>query len=932
MKQKTPLSTASKVRKTAIAFTIQVPSDKQQHVASNLKNCEVVYWGGGSFQDALMALQAAEADQYLLVNQLETGKLNTWLQTTGSLDADIISGGENERFSTTEWFSGFSDAEWNTPWLLLRGTSWKNAAISQIAHQYRLLYALEKAGLSTENKPVEGAAALRTPILQSLKAKLGTVLWWYSPARMLREGSVWQLAFAAVALLLLVLMPMLSRNAAISGDEFTQYEYSKLTANYYQHMLGGSIDVDTNALKGQKMIGLARAAATEAPESLATLVDEDKFMHLYGSSFDTFTTMIIRWLGTDQIFETRHFFNSLFGFLAVLFAALIIRRLTGSWKYGFIGMLALFFTPRLLGESLNNPKDIPFAAGYIMAMYYMMRCFSGKKMRISHAIGLVLGIGLAISVRVGGLLLLPITVMYAGLQYINLIGLNNFLKFRWTNLWAHVKPVLAVLVLGYAAGVLPWPYALESPLEHPFKVLSEFSNYSTSLRQLYEGKLYDSDLLPSAYLARYLFITTPLFTLFGLLLFFVLQLMQSKKFSTDVFLLLFAAVFPILYIYIQKSNVYGGLRQILFTIPPLVVLGVYGFYLLEQRIKSFRFAGTAVPATAGLLLLLPASFVARNHPLEYIYFNELSGGVKGAYGKYEMDYYLASLKPSSEWLIKEVISKNPEKKYTILTYGMDHVRYYFRNYPNVHVGYTRYDDRSKVDWDYSIFYNAHMDKERLLNGFYPPAGTVYSPEVDGKPMGIVIQRLGKADLEGMKAYKVRSYPDALEQLKTSLKTDPNSCEVLTAIADSYFQMGQSDTALNQAMMDSATRYATRSIVITPDYTPALNIAGLIQLQMNKLDEALQYFNTYEQIRPKDGVAYYYQALILARKNLLDMSIEKLNKGIVQNQMAPEFYGLGAQLYQARGEKEQAQLYQQAMSDNGARFQILQALGVKFPEQ
>ncbi|MEY3983024.1 MAG: hypothetical protein RL160_581 [Bacteroidota bacterium] len=932
MKQKSPIQAASRVKKTAIAFTVPVPADKQQHISSQLKQAEVVFWGSGSFQDAMQALKSAQADQYLLVHQTETAKLNAWLLSLNAVSADVISAGASVTPSATELLSGFSDAVWNTPWLLLRGEHWKTSADSGCTDAFRLLYVLEKSEFSMDVKTAEGTTGSRNPLLKSIQSKISAALWWYHPLRMLRQGAIWQFSFVVLALMLAVLMPVLSRNAAISGDEFTQYEYSKLTANYYQNIFGGAVSVDTNALKGQKMVGLARAAATEDPAKLATLVDGDKFMHLYGSSFDTFTTLLIRWLGTEEVFETRHIFNSLFGFLAIFFSALIIRRLSGSWKYGFLGMLALFLTPRFLGEAFNNPKDIPFAAGYIMALYYMIRCFSSTKMHASHALGLILGIGLAISVRVGGLLLLPITVMYAGLQYIQTIGLQQFLALRWTHFWTHVKPVLIVLVLGYTAGVLPWPYALESPLEHPFKVLSEFSNYATSLRQLYEGKLYDSDLLPSRYLARYLFITMPLFTLIGLLAFLVLQLLNWKSFKLDVFLLLFAALFPIVYIYIQKSNVYGGLRQILFTIPPMVVLGVYGFSLLEQKLRNMKYAGMAVPAGAGLMLLLPASFVARNHPLEYIYFNELSGGVKGAYGKYEMDYYLASLKPSSDWLIQEVISKNPEKQYTILTYGMDHVRYYFRKYPNVHVGYTRYDDRSKVNWDYAIFYNAHMDKERLLNGYYPPAGTIYSPEVDGKPMGIVLQRLSREDLEGMKAYKLRNYPVALERLRASLKYDPNSCEVLTAIADCYQQIAQTDTAQAMNLMDSALASAARSIAITPDYTPALNIAGIIQLQRNKLDEALQYFSTYEGIRPKDGAAYYYQALILARKNLLDMAIEKLNKGIVQTQLEGEFYNLGAQLYAAKGDQEQAKLYQQAIQDNNAKFQILQALGVPFPEE
>ena len=31
-----------------------------------------------------------------------------------------------------------------------------------------------------------------------------------------------------------------------------------------------------------------------------------------------------------------------------------------------------------------------------------------------------------------------------------------------------------------------------------------------------------------------------------------------------------------------------------------------------------------------------------NHPYEYIYYNQLVGGLNGAYGNYETDYYYVS--------------------------------------------------------------------------------------------------------------------------------------------------------------------------------------------------------------------------------------------------------------------------------------------------
>ena len=38
---------------------------------------------------------------------------------------------------------------------------------------------------------------------------------------------------------------------------------------------------------------------------------------------------------------------------------------------------------------------------------------------------------------------------------------------------------------------------------------------------------------------------------------------------------------------------------------------------------------------------------------EYIYFNELIGGFKNAYGDYESDYYFNSLKATADYLKKD---------------------------------------------------------------------------------------------------------------------------------------------------------------------------------------------------------------------------------------------------------------------------------------
>ena len=48
------------------------------------------------------------------------------------------------------------------------------------------------------------------------------------------------------------------------------------------------------------------------------------------------------------------------------------------------------------------------------------------------------------------------------------------------------------------------------------------------------------------------------------------------------------------------------------------------------------------------------------HPNETVYFNELEGGVKNAYGNYETDYYMNSIKPCADWLKKNVLENSKD--------------------------------------------------------------------------------------------------------------------------------------------------------------------------------------------------------------------------------------------------------------------------------
>jgi hypothetical protein len=97
-----------------------------------------------------------------------------------------------------------------------------------------------------------------------------------------------------------------------------------------------------------------------------------------------------------------------------------------------------------------------------------------------------------------------------------------------------------------------------------------------------------------------------------------------------------AVLLPISFIMVNGSTLYDGVRHVLFLIPLLAVIASYGFV----RIFPFLLRQALVTAAGiGALLAYQLHVLTMLHPLEYIAFNAFAGGVPGAYGRFDMDYW-----------------------------------------------------------------------------------------------------------------------------------------------------------------------------------------------------------------------------------------------------------------------------------------------------
>src|SRR5580658_3495312 len=180
-------------------------------------------------------------------------------------------------------------------------------------------------------------------------------------------------------------------------------------------------------------------------------------LYYYGAAFDT-TAAAIAQISPFGTYETRHLLNGVVGVIGLIGVWKLGRALAGP-RAGFVAALFLLLTPNYYGQMFNNPKDIPFAVGCIWAIYYLIRIIPAlprPPWRLVVKLGLATG--LAMGVRIGGLLLLcylGLLLSLSGLwQAIAARRLRLLIEIGWTSLWRVFVPIA---LLAYAVMLIFWP-------------------------------------------------------------------------------------------------------------------------------------------------------------------------------------------------------------------------------------------------------------------------------------------------------------------------------------------------------------------------------------------------------------------------------------------------------------------------------------------
>ncbi len=516
--------------------------------------------------------------------------------------------------------------------------------------------------------------------------------------------------FAALIVALVVLVGATFQEYAVSNDEGVQHHYGELIIAYYR-----------SGFADRSVFGFDN-------------------LYLYGGLFDIIAVLLAHALPFD-VYDIRHVMSAAAGIGGIVATWATARMIAGP-RAGLFAGLALALCGVWYGGMFNHTKDVPFASAMMGATFFLLRAERDRPYPRWYNLllfGIMLGAGLGL--RATGLLMCGYAVaMIAvrscaarqqGWRSVVYGGIVSFARY---------VPAFAV---AYLIMILSWPWAWLD-IFNPLRAIVAFADFHYPIRTVIAGDVYLMSDVPRWYEPTYLAIKLPLFVLIcavaALPLTAWLRVRPAPRPTGnalphdhlyEIGYLLFLIAFPLACQVIGHGPSFTGMRHFLFVVPPIAALGGIGAHLGVSALEAGgRAAGMTALAGVAAAFGWCAVALVQLHPYEYLFYNSLVGGLKGASGRYVTDYWVnimpAAVKDLETYLDRTDTRVNllRPRHYKVAVCGE---RISFENEADRRLQFT-------PDWDHADFFIAptHMNCDRVLEG-----KTVDVIERGGVAIGVV---------------------------------------------------------------------------------------------------------------------------------------------------------------------------------------------------
>lgn len=287
---------------------------------------------------------------------------------------------------------------------------------------------------------------------------------------------------------------------------------------------------------------------------------------------------------------------------------------------GFVSALSLATYPLFWAEShFNTEKDIPEAVYWSFFLFVFSNGIIKKNSKTILLSGIFFGLALGTKFNIlfSFAVLIPWVLVY----------------------WFSCKPKIKeykktiafsffAVLLGFLIFIATWPFLWQDLVWGLGQVLGFYKAIGVT-----GGSGSISNLMtPNFYPIRWIFLTTPVVTLFLCLMSLLAlpKIIKGDKTKIGLLFLLWLLV-PILRVSSKETVIYGGVRQIMEFIPAMAILSGIGFKFLYDKFQNkFKYA-PSLAYIMTVVIFLPIIFkLIQIHPNENAFFNFLVGGLKGA--------------------------------------------------------------------------------------------------------------------------------------------------------------------------------------------------------------------------------------------------------------------------------------------------------------
>jgi hypothetical protein len=400
----------------------------------------------------------------------------------------------------------------------------------------------------------------------------------------------------------------------------------------------------------------------------------------YGPWFHILTALV-QSLDLAEHWATRHLLTFLLG-LAALAALLPMARLAGHRWAGLVAVGLCLTTGYLYGSMFFTPIDIPFMFAMTWATLAIMLMAVPIIPMWPATIATGLLTGLAMATRSSGL----ITHVYL-IGAMSLCAVEAVLRSGRSagrDLVRIGVRTLSAIVIAWLTAIALWPWLqVGNPITQFAEAFLYFANHPASWEFPHWGELVRTTALPWSYVPAQLLVRLPegfllllgvavLSGIASMVAVLRLGLAPSSQprlsrlkeavlvtaQARQPLIVWVAALLPIAAIILQNSTLYDGIRHVLFLIPMLAVVASFGFLRLVPLLR--RFPMTTATVTGAYVGHAVLGF-ALLHPLQYTSFNVFAGGVIGAYGRFEQDYWSLAVLPALRRLEDRIDRDDPSR-------------------------------------------------------------------------------------------------------------------------------------------------------------------------------------------------------------------------------------------------------------------------------